>query len=117
MVLDVACKQKNKTKHPISSNSHPSATANKAIHCINRGGGGVTKPTGRRPPLSPGRILLQNICLFPHETISDENSKTFIKFIKETALTELLFPQISHYIGQTFTYCRCKIPSLNFYCH
>ena len=25
---------KNKTNHPISSNSHPSATANKAIHCL-----------------------------------------------------------------------------------
>ena len=26
---------KNKTNHPISSNNHPSATANKAIHCLN----------------------------------------------------------------------------------
>ena len=25
---------KNKTNHPISSNSHPSATANKAIHSL-----------------------------------------------------------------------------------
>ena len=35
----------NKTNHPISSNSHPSATANKAIHSL-KIGGGVTKPTG-----------------------------------------------------------------------
>ena len=28
---------KNKTNHPISSNSHPSATANKAIHCLKWG--------------------------------------------------------------------------------
>ena len=30
---------KNKTNHPISSNSHPSATANTTIHCIKRGRG------------------------------------------------------------------------------
>ena len=30
---------KNKTIHPISSNSHPSATVNKAIHSLNWGGG------------------------------------------------------------------------------
>ena len=29
-----------KTNHPISSNSHPSATANKAIHSLKIGGGG-----------------------------------------------------------------------------
>ena len=29
----------NKTNHPISSNSHPSATANKAIHSLKMGGG------------------------------------------------------------------------------
>ena len=28
---------KNKTNHPISSNSHPSVTANIAIHCLKRG--------------------------------------------------------------------------------
>ena len=39
MVTD--CFLKNKTNHPIVSNSHPSATANKAIHCSNEGGGGV----------------------------------------------------------------------------
>ena len=32
---------KNKTNHPISSNSHPSATANKAIHCLKWGVGGL----------------------------------------------------------------------------
>ena len=37
---------KNKTNHPISSNSHPSATANKAKHSLKIGGGGVAKPTG-----------------------------------------------------------------------
>ena len=31
---------KNKTNHPISSNSHPTATANKVIHCLRIGGGG-----------------------------------------------------------------------------
>ena len=31
---------KNKTNHAISSNSHPSATANKAIHWLKIGGGG-----------------------------------------------------------------------------
>ena len=31
---------KNKTNHPISSNNHPSATANKAIHSLKIGGGG-----------------------------------------------------------------------------
>ena len=31
----------NKTNHPISSNSNPSATANIAIHCIKRGEGGT----------------------------------------------------------------------------
>ena len=31
---------KNQTKHPISSNSHPSAPANKAIHNLKIGGGG-----------------------------------------------------------------------------
>ena len=36
---------KNKTNYPISSNSHPSATANRVIHCLKRGGGD-TKPTG-----------------------------------------------------------------------
>ena len=37
----------NKTNHPISSNSHPSATANIAIHFLKIGGLGVaTKPTG-----------------------------------------------------------------------
>ena len=30
----------NKTNHPISSNSHPSATANKTIHSLKIGGGG-----------------------------------------------------------------------------
>ena len=29
----------NKTNHPISSNSQPSSTANKAIHNLKRGGG------------------------------------------------------------------------------
>ena len=33
---------KNKTNHPISSNRHPSATANKAIHWL-KWGGGVNK--------------------------------------------------------------------------
>ena len=37
---------KNKTNQPISSNSHPLATANKAIHSLKIGGGGLTKPTG-----------------------------------------------------------------------
>ena len=36
--------RKNKTNHPISSNSYPSATANKAIHSLKIGGS--TKPTG-----------------------------------------------------------------------
>ena len=31
----------NKTNHPISSNIHPSATANKAIHSLKIGGGGL----------------------------------------------------------------------------
>ena len=31
-------KVKNRTNHPISSNSHPSATENKAIHSLKRGG-------------------------------------------------------------------------------
>ena len=31
-------KVKNKTNHPISSNNHPSETANIAIHCLKRGG-------------------------------------------------------------------------------
>ena len=31
----------NKTNHPISSDSHPSATANKAIHRLKIGVGGV----------------------------------------------------------------------------
>ena len=35
----------NKTNHPISSNSHTSATANKEIHSL-KWGGGATKPTG-----------------------------------------------------------------------
>ena len=35
---------KNKPNNPIPSNSHPSAAANKTIHCPKRGGGG--KPTG-----------------------------------------------------------------------
>ena len=30
--------QNNKTNHPISSNSHPSVSANEAIYCIKRGG-------------------------------------------------------------------------------
>ena len=41
---------KNKTNHPISSNSHPSASTNKAIHDLKwGGGGGATKPTGKFP--------------------------------------------------------------------
>ena len=31
----------NKTNHPVSSNSHPSATANKAIHSLKIRGGGL----------------------------------------------------------------------------
>ena len=38
-------KYMNKTNHLISSNSHPSAAANKAIHCLKWGRGGVTEPT------------------------------------------------------------------------
>ena len=34
---------KNKTNHPILSNSHPLASANIAINCLKRGG---TTPTG-----------------------------------------------------------------------
>ena len=37
---DKAKRYKNKTNHPISSNCHPSATANKAIHSLKIGGGG-----------------------------------------------------------------------------
>ena len=40
---------RNKANHPILSNSHPSATANKATHSLNiwvGGGGVVAKPTG-----------------------------------------------------------------------
>ena len=36
----------NKTDHPISNNSYPSATANKANTALIEEGGGVTKPTG-----------------------------------------------------------------------
>ena len=36
---------KNKTNHPISSNSHPSATAN-AKHCLKLWGESSKKPTG-----------------------------------------------------------------------
>ena len=32
---------KNKTNHLISSNSHPTATANQAIHSLKIGGGGL----------------------------------------------------------------------------
>ena len=35
--------KKNKTNHPISSNSHPSATGNKAIHILKIGEGVVVK--------------------------------------------------------------------------
>ena len=35
----------NKTNHPMSRNSYPSATANKAIHCFKWGGG--TNPTDK----------------------------------------------------------------------
>ena len=41
---------KNETNHQISSDSHPSATSNKAIHCLKWGGGGYAKsiwPTWR----------------------------------------------------------------------
>ena len=38
-VLVCLCFSKNKTNHPISSNSHHSATANKAIHSIKIEGG------------------------------------------------------------------------------
>ena len=44
---------KNKTNHPISSNSHPLATANKAIHCLKWGG--ATKPTGTSYNLDKAR--------------------------------------------------------------
>ena len=43
MILTVIWK--NKTNHQISNNSHPSATANKAILSL-KIGGGVTNPTG-----------------------------------------------------------------------
>ena len=39
------CGYKNQTNHPILSNSHPSATSNKAIHCLKLGGEG-TQPMG-----------------------------------------------------------------------
>ena len=38
--------KKNKTNHLVSSNSHPSATANKAMHSLKRGGGGGYKTNG-----------------------------------------------------------------------
>ena len=44
-VVTTMFKHKNKTNHPISSNSQPSATANKAIHSLKKMGGGGTKPT------------------------------------------------------------------------
>ena len=43
--VNINLQYKNKTNHPISSNSHPLATANIAVHCLKRGGGGI-KPTG-----------------------------------------------------------------------
>ena len=39
-----------KTHHPMSRNSHPSATVNKARHCLKSGG--VIKPTGRHITLT-----------------------------------------------------------------
>ena len=40
----IAVASMNKTNHPMLSNSHPFATANKAWHCLKWGG--VTKPSG-----------------------------------------------------------------------
>ena len=37
---------KNKTNHPISSNSHPSETENKAIHSLKIGMGGLQTQRG-----------------------------------------------------------------------
>ena len=39
-VIDLSVCRENKTNHPISSNSHTSATADKAIHSLKIGGGG-----------------------------------------------------------------------------
>ena len=39
LLFSILCTYKHKTNHPISGNSHPSATANKAIHSLKIGGG------------------------------------------------------------------------------
>ena len=62
-------KNKNKTNHPISSNSHPSATANKAIHRLKKGEG-VTKPTGT------SYILTKYEAMHPM-AISENNSQRY----------------------------------------
>ena len=39
MLIIFVILEQNKTNHPISSNSHPAATANKAIHSLKKEGG------------------------------------------------------------------------------
>ena len=61
---------KNKTNHPISSNIHPSATANIAIHLLKRGGNFCQFELNNSHPSATANIAIHflkrggNICLF-----------------------------------------------------
>ena len=59
---------KNKTNHPISSNSHPSATANKTIHSLKIGVGGIKQR-------EHNKILIKYEAVHP-TTVSENNSSS-----------------------------------------
>ena len=64
-------KYKNKTNHPISSNSHPSATANKAMHSLKiSGGGGCYKTYGEH------HIILTKYEAVHPTAVSENNSSS-----------------------------------------
>ena len=54
-ILQPTSKYNNKTNHLVSSNSHPSATANKAIHCLKGWNGG--RGGGARVYKTNGNII------------------------------------------------------------
>ena len=110
---------KNKTNHPKSSNSHPSATANKAIHCLKWGG--VIKQTGTSynfdkiwsgaPDSRFGKFFsLRNAFNF----VQSPNSIIFAgkfthKFIR-TTLKEILMPSMkAHLHNYHYRFCNFVI--------
>ena len=95
---------KNKTNHPISSNSHPSATANKAIYSLKIAGGGFTKPTGTSYNFTKYEAL--------HPTAVLENSSSSGMLIAEQ-FVYVIFYKHTYYSIRFFSY-DSKVKFLDF---